>query len=176
MKSRFLSPPNTVLPPQRLAQFQHPAQIMVSQIYTPQYIQQMQLYLQYQQLHAQMQQAPLFPNVTSSPLIWFTWSDFALTQMQNPEWPVHEATNEIASKMAHSGSVFGLPIPPITQITQISASQEFKRSVASRLLDKYMAQAKVEAWERLKHKLEAEGEVALKSILNGDKIFGEVDG
>jgi len=77
----------------------------------------------------------------------------------------------MAAKMSHAASVFGLPPPPATYSTWMSASVEFKRTVAACLLDKYMEQAQAEAWEKLKIRLREEGEGVLKSILNGDRIF-----
>lgn len=159
--------------PQQIQQMQLQRQMLPTQIHQVQ-LQQMQLQQAMQQA---MQQAvilnPQGDHGDSTPLPWLSWTHFASCQIQKSFLPSNEAINLIASTMEHSGSVFDLPPLPDLQDSRCVwlSTHQFKHTIATSLLGEYLERAKVEAWEKLKTRIEKDGERALKSILDGEAIF-----
>lgn len=102
-----------------------------------------------------------------------------LDEIEEPQFLENEAQSFVTTEMQHFGSILGVPSNPEPYRNVMHATADkwhIKHIIARRIITACLSRAKIEVWERIKHRIEKDGVGVLQSILDSDSVLDAVVG
>jgi hypothetical protein len=96
--------------------------------------------------------------------------------MRKPEFLQEEAEEFVVNEMEHVGSIYGIPKAPgrYKELLDIPKRMDAKSHIARNVVTACLELAKIEAWQRIKCRIEKGGVEVLQCILDNGSILDEV--